>query len=63
MSLVVGLIDGGYAWCPSCGECVDVSEDDFNQILDGGSKEYYVTCPNCGQSFYVSEDYLKEVSI
>ena len=44
-------------WRPSCGECVDVWEDDFWQILDSGNPEYCADCPECGQSFYVSEDY------
>jgi endogenous inhibitor of DNA gyrase (YacG/DUF329 family) len=44
-------------WCPACGECVDVLEDDFWETLSSGKLEYYVDCPECGQSFYVSEDY------
>lgn len=63
MSLVAGLIENDHAWCPSCGEYVDVVEYDFNHILDDGNKEYYVTCPNCGQSFYVSESYCEEDSV
>ena len=44
-------------WCPSCGECVDVWDEDFWQMLDDGNPEYEVVCPECGQSFYVSENY------
>ena len=44
-------------WCPACGECVDVWEDDFNENLPSGKPEYFLYCPECGQSFYVSEDY------
>ena len=60
MSLVSRLWwenDDMKCWCPSCGECVDVWEDDFLQTLDSGNPEYCVDCPECGQSFYVSEDY------
>ena len=60
MSLVSRLWwenDDMKCWCPACGECVDVWEDEFWQTLDNGKPEYCVDCPECGQSFYVSEDY------
>lgn len=44
-------------WCPACGECVDVYEEDLNCVLPDFQPEYEVVCPECGQSFYVSEDY------
>jgi len=44
-------------WCPLCGECVDVWDEDFWQMLDDGNPEYEVVCPECGQSFYVSKNY------
>jgi Zn finger protein HypA/HybF involved in hydrogenase expression len=44
-------------WCPSCGECIDIFEEDFWENLPSGKSEYCVSCPECGQSFYVAEEY------
>lgn len=60
MSLVSRLWyedDDMKCWCPACGECVDVYEEDLNCVLPDFQPEYEVVCPECGQSFYVSEDY------
>ena len=57
--LFKGIMDNEWqCWCPSCGENVYVDlENDFNQTMDNGDKEYYVRCPECGQAFYTAESY------
>ena len=46
-------------YCPSCGERIEVDEDDCIDTLESGNKEYELWCPNdyCGCHFYSSEDY------
>lgn len=61
--LATGLKKGCYyrawAWCPSCGNIVDIDDldDHYCQTLESGDKEYNVTCPECYENFYVSEFY------
>lgn len=49
--------DGMYAYCPACGEEIEVYEEDECGEVENGVKEYYVECPECGQSFYASTEY------
>jgi Zn finger protein HypA/HybF involved in hydrogenase expression len=44
-------------WCPSCGELVDVDNDEIVGYDENSIPEYWVYCPECHQSFYVSENY------
>lgn len=57
--LFKGAMDGEWqCWCPACGESVYVDlEEDFNQVMDNGDKEYSVHCPECGQQFYTALSY------
>jgi len=58
MSMVAGLNKEDMTCrCPSCGEIVEVYEDDLDSIMDDGRPEYWINCPHCHQGFYVSEDY------
>lgn len=60
MSMVAGLREnpeGMWAYCPACGECIPVDDDDEYDVLPSGNKEYFTYCGACGQGFYVSKDY------
>lgn len=46
-------------YCPGCGERIEVDDFDEYEVLEDGTREYYLECHNedCGCTFYANVNY------